>query len=192
MQNIVSFIGLFCKRDLKFNRSYYPTPPHMCIYNIPKAAFNGAHGVSECDHTSASSSYSCTAARATNHRTHLNTFFCISFFVCTTYPRLSFMGRIALHSATTRQCLRLAFVGKPVQQVVARVFAVGKLALCVRGCVCVCVCERVEMCFRKRPRRERTCTVWVRVCVRERGRECVTMRKRLCSEESALCVHLCV
>jgi len=29
LQNIVSFIGLFCKRDLWFYRSYYPTPPHI-------------------------------------------------------------------------------------------------------------------------------------------------------------------
>ena len=28
LQNIVSFIGLFCKSDLWFNRSYKPKPPH--------------------------------------------------------------------------------------------------------------------------------------------------------------------
>ena len=31
MQNIVSSIGLFCKRDLYFYRSYYPTPPHRAF-----------------------------------------------------------------------------------------------------------------------------------------------------------------
>ena len=31
VQKIVSFIGLFCKRDLLFHRSYKPKPPHMCI-----------------------------------------------------------------------------------------------------------------------------------------------------------------
>jgi len=29
LQNIVSFIGLFCKRDIKFDRSYWPKPPHI-------------------------------------------------------------------------------------------------------------------------------------------------------------------
>ena len=28
-QNIVSFVGLFCKRDLLFYRSYYPKPSHI-------------------------------------------------------------------------------------------------------------------------------------------------------------------
>jgi len=31
LQNIVSFIGLFCKRDLYFDRSYQPKPAHTCL-----------------------------------------------------------------------------------------------------------------------------------------------------------------
>jgi len=33
LQNILSFTGLFCKRDLSFNRSYYPKPPHTEVVN---------------------------------------------------------------------------------------------------------------------------------------------------------------
>ena len=32
LQNIVSFIGLFCKRDLWFNRSYSPKPPRSVYW----------------------------------------------------------------------------------------------------------------------------------------------------------------